>query len=93
MSRKYYSIGFDTGYDIAQTNIHDLGPDNVDKFIGEMSEHESEIYRQFSPFEFLAQEMNKGKKSDEKWEQYDNGVLAGIQKAVDERLAEIKEES
>jgi hypothetical protein len=84
MTSKYYTIGFDTGYDIANTNISEYDSSNPDKFISDMAEHESDVYRQYSPFEFLAQEMNRGKNSDKKWEEYDNGVMAGIQQATKE---------
>lgn len=88
MTSKYFEIGESTGYDIARENISEYDPENPDKFISDMAEHESDVYRQFSPFEFLAQEMNRGKNSESKWEDYDNGVLAGIERAIAEHLAE-----
>lgn len=92
MTNKYFEIGKSTGYDIARTNVHELTADNRDEFLSNMAEHESENYRQYSPFEFLAQEMNRGKNSDSKWENYDNGVIAGIEQAVTERLKELESE-
>lgn len=83
---KYYSIGFDTGYDIANTNIGDYQPSEHDDFISEMAEHESDVYRQYSPFEFLAKHMNEWEsrwnRDGELWDKYESGVYDGIVKAI-----------
>ena len=84
-----YNQGHDTGYSIADSNIYDLDPDNytqedLDNFISNCSETESNHYRQFSPFEFFAKEINDCWNADSLWDSYDNGVYKGIQKRVKE---------
>jgi hypothetical protein len=44
--------------------------------------------RQFSPWEFLAHDINEcGDRSEGLWEAYDAGVASGIKRGVRERLA------
>lgn len=44
--------------------------------------------RDFSPWEFIAHEINSDEENaEELWESYDAGVAAGIKKAVRKRLA------
>lgn len=85
---KYYSIGYDTGRDIAETNIQDLALMSEDDFISAMSEHESDVYRQYTPFEFLAKEMNdweeRWNQQGKLWESYERGVYDGIKAIVKE---------
>lgn len=88
---KYYTIGYDTGREIADCNKaeYDLtNPEQQDKFLSDMSEHESDVYRQFSPFEFLAHEMNEWEsqwnREGELWSCYEQGVMDGIQSVIDE---------
>jgi hypothetical protein len=42
--------------------------------------------RQYSPWEFIAQEINDSDDPEELWEQYERGVTAGIQRGVRERI-------
>lgn len=82
--------GKNTGYDIASTNIYDcLDPmhytqEDLDKFADDMSEHESDTFRQYSPFEFFAHDINNSKDPDELWDAYDGAVWDGIWKAIKE---------
>ena len=89
MNKKYtYTEGFETGYEIANESIlDDLNPESysesdIEKFISDCSSHESDIYRQYSPFEFFAKEINDCYNSESLWESYDNGVHKGILKCV-----------
>ena len=91
MNKKYtYDNGFSTGESIANTNIYDnLNPENytqddIDNFISAMSEHESEIYRQYSPFEFFASELSRQDNADSLWEGYESGVYEGIKRVCKE---------
>jgi hypothetical protein len=84
-----YQSGYEIGYDIANTNITDLNTENwndtiLDTFVSEMCETESEHYRQFSPFEFFAHDINECDNADGLWDAYDNGVYKGILKRVRE---------
>lgn len=42
--------------------------------------------RQYSPWEFLAHEINSGRNPEGQWEAYDAGVAAGIKLGVTQRL-------
>lgn len=84
-----YQKGYWTGYDIAKENINELNPESfckqeLDDFAGSMAEHESETYRQYSPFEFFAKDLNDSHDPDGMWDAYDEGVWAGIQRLVRE---------
>jgi hypothetical protein len=85
-----YDQGYNTGYDIASSNIHtelnfeNFSQEKLDEFISNCSETESEHYRQFSPFEFFAHDINECFNSDGLWESYDAGVYKGICKRVKE---------
>jgi len=85
-----YDQGYNTGYDIANENIlTDLNPENFseensDKFISDSAEYESDGYRQCSPFEFFAHDINECFNSEGLWESYDQGVYKGICKRVKE---------
>jgi hypothetical protein len=84
-----YNQGYDTGYNIADTNITELNADSwnedvIEKFVSDMLETESDSYRQYSPFEFFAHDINECWNSEGLWDSYDNGVYKGI-------LARVKE--
>ena len=51
-----YDYGFNNGYGIGECNISDYS--DFDTFISECLETESDYFRQFSPFEFYANEFN-----------------------------------
>jgi len=98
-----YQEGVSNGYGIAQENIMDfmrkhyprswwdtanLRGERRQTFISECLETESH-FRQFSPFEFFAQELNAMDEKQEglsqtAWGRYEDGVLAGIKKAIRE---------
>jgi hypothetical protein len=92
--KECYNQGFQTGYDIARENRaeYDLSDENGrDNFVSEMSEHESDVYRQYTPFEFFAKEINDtGDRADGLWAAYDDGVYKGILALVKEEVNLIK---
>jgi len=79
-----YFRGYTTGYDIASENIYStLNPDrynseDIDSFVSERSEFESDSYRQYSPFEFFSHDINECHNSEGLWESYEEGVYKGI---------------
>jgi len=85
-----YNEGLNNGYEIANCNIHDeLNPENfnnsdLEKFSNDMIEHEQENFRQFSPFEFFAHDINTSKNPEILWDRYDEGVCKGVQLAIKE---------
>ena len=84
-----YKQGYNTGYDIAESNRPDYNladNDECDKFISDMLEHESDIYRQYSPFELFAHDINASEYPDELWDEYENGVYDGIKQLVKEEV-------
>lgn len=91
--REAYKMGIETGYDIVDSNIADLSPDStqgdIDKLIEECAEWESDGYRQFTPFEFVAHDFNSSRYPDETWQAYDDGVTKGM----DKRIAEWKRDN
>lgn len=85
--KECYELGKNVGYDIAQCNRADynlMDENEREKFISDMSAHESEVYRQYSPFEFFAHDINASEYPDELWDAYDTGVYNGILAAVKE---------
>lgn len=83
-----YQKGYWTGYDIAKENAYsELNPDcftqdELEQFSSDMAEHESDTFRQYSPFEFFAKDLNNSHDPEGLWEAYDNGVWAGIQRLI-----------
>ena len=91
--KECYKKGFNTGYDIAEENRADynlMDDASKDQFISDMMTHESEVYRQYSPFEFFAHDINASKYPDELWDVYDNGVFDGIMQLVEEEVNLLK---
>ena len=84
--------GFENGYSIAMSNQTDFVSLGAEKYLSMVLETESDTFRQYSPFEFLASEFNKSKNSDSLWDNYDKGVEAGAKKAIVELKKEFKEE-
>ena len=77
--KESYDIGWETGHTISRNNWNGRQDTaTVEKFIAECLETEAEHWRQFSPFEFTAQEFNDSRNPDRTWERYEAGVLAGI---------------
>ena len=87
-----FSTGSENGYSIAMSNQSEFVSLGADEYLSMVLETESDTFRQYSPFEFLASEFNKSKNSDSLWNSYDNGVEAGAKNAIVELKKEFKEE-
>jgi hypothetical protein len=48
-------------------------------------------YRQYSPFEVFAHELNSSPDAEELWEAYDEGIARGIEIFTDELAQELNE--
>jgi hypothetical protein len=91
MNKKFcYSEGYNTGYNIAKENEGELLTSGqfddamLEQFASDMSEFESDSFRQFTPFEFFAHDINNSHDPDGLWDSYDEGVWAGIQRRIRE---------
>lgn len=85
-----YRTGFGVGYSIAESNYTSAipehpAPGDFESFTSDCQETESGHYRQFSPFEFTAQEFNESRNPDGVWSAYEDGVYKGIQAYIKER--------
>ena len=89
-------IGFDNGYGIGQDNALDYDPTDYEKYSCDCAEIESDHFRQFSPFEFTAQEFNRPveffdtdgnmvKEENRPWvnDKIWDGYEAGVRKGID----------
>lgn len=103
--REAFRLGYDVGYGIAEENFRDFfsqydeeegepfvddRSEIIDFIAGKASEVESEHYRQFSPFEFTAQDFNRSRDPDAVWEAYDNGVYRGAKVAAEQALRTLR---
>lgn len=78
------SEGFDAGYSAGVYGTE--GFKDEDEFFS-MAYESEENARQFSPFEFLAHDINEtGDRAEGLWDAYDEGVLFGIRKAWKEKM-------
>jgi hypothetical protein len=79
-----YAHGKQAGLDTAYYGEFD--PDlDCDERLSEALEGEVNA-RQFSPFEFLAQELNSGRDPEALWEAYERGVEAGAKAGLKKRF-------
>lgn len=82
--KEAYEAGRDIGYEIAMDADFD-----DDMTFDEMESEAYEIEenaRQFSPWEFLAHDINSSRYPDELWEEYDRGVSVGVRKGLRKRF-------
>lgn len=93
VEKHYFHVGFERGRAIAAQAVCRVYENNGESFvelfdqaepmsyqnaIGEIHEME-ETDRQFSPFEFLAKEMNSyGEQDGDVWDSFDGGLVEGI---------------
>jgi hypothetical protein len=87
--KEAHDYGFDNGYSIADTNIQDLNNfkyEDENDWVGEMIDFEQSEFRQYTPFEFFAHDVNELPEFDaeECWEAYDEGVEDGIEQRIKE---------
>jgi hypothetical protein len=89
--KECYTQGYETGYDIAEDNAGDynlLDEAERELFVSAMLEHESDVYRQYSPFESFARDINAcGDRAEELWDAYEDGVYKGICALVKEQVS------
>lgn len=79
--REVYAKGVAVGREIAE----EVGRGRrayCDELLDEVLATESEHYRQFSPFEFFADSLNRSRNPDAMWEAYERGVYAGAYKQL-----------
>ena len=89
IKKQAYAEGFDRGYEAAtMCEIPaDAKPVDLRDALREEAFEAEGNSRQYSPFEFLAHDLNENEnRSDGLWEAYDDGVASGIKKGVTERL-------
>jgi len=85
------SIAYNIGSDIAQSIINNTsGPDIVEALqdawvddIGQILEECKTNYMSYSPFEFVAHEINEQDNADELWQAFDNGFSDKITLNID----------
>ena len=97
-ARDAYSEGYWIGYDIAMNCEVEKDDKGVwgctcDEYsvcrecLTQAAYMAEENARQYSPFEFLANDLNEDEdRSDMLWDHYDRGVTAGIKAAVKKRF-------
>ena len=87
--------GFCHGQDLFQYNVRDVKITEdmeIDEFrdkVFEICIEADDGYRQYSPFEFFAYELNNAKNSEEAWEAYEKGIWNGITESLDAFLTEV----
>lgn len=77
--RAAYARGFRIGTDIGLENRSEF--EDYDTYMDECTMHESDHFRQFSPFEFYAKEYNESVDPDATWAAYEQGVRRGLERA------------
>lgn len=81
--KEAYQKGKERGEAIVEY-MEDL-PTDYDEAITEAYQIE-ENDRQFSPFEFTAQELNSAQYPDELWDKFEEGISDGIENAINKRI-------
>ena len=92
------SRGKSIANNIAIEDMPMIGKDNLiteedvkDDFMSNCAEAE-ECNRSFSPFEFIAKEINEREDADDAWEQFDDGINAGFEEVWDEYTIQVTDE-
>lgn len=90
-----YNISDVKGYETIMNNEadEDFDWDEFKDRVYELCSEASDNYRQYSPFEFFAHDLNEAENSDELWEAYDDAITDGIQMALDHFLVEYTQEN
>jgi len=86
-AKNAYDHGKNIGLGIGSENWPEfldssIGHPDIDEFVSLCMEHESDVFRQFSPFEFYAKEYNESSDPDFTWESYERGVYRGILQSI-----------
>lgn len=95
-------LGFQLGTELVEYNWQDAVdwdkyqdpdlemPDSFSELgekIAELAWQANDNYRQYSPFEFFAHELNEAEDSEELWEAYDEGIYQGIEARINEIIS------
>ncbi len=75
----------------SRRDVIETEDDVKDEFMSNCAEAE-ECNRAFSPFEFIAKEINEREDADDAWEQFDDGINAGFEEVWDESVIQVTEE-
>jgi len=91
MSSKYFDIGYEIGLGFSLSDVHveelvgvhdcDTVEELQSAIISELCDAEANAHS-FSPFEFLAKEINESDDPEDNWEDYDTGVYEAIESVV-----------
>lgn len=78
-----YELGKHHGLDIGRENVDGFKPTErgYDAYLETCEDWASDGFRQYSPFEFYAKELNDDEDSDALWKTYEYGVTDGLKKA------------
>jgi hypothetical protein len=101
---KYWlNIGRERGFDIAAQATVYKGDDEDSEPLIDTGEHltswksgieelyEIELHdRQFSPFEFTAQELNASEDADDLWDAFEQGIFEGILFELEQQLITVQ---
>lgn len=75
-------IGFAHGQSLVRHNIRDVPVcEDENEFMDKLNEicwEADDGYRQYSPFEFFAHDLNQREDSDEAWDAYEEGIGRGV---------------
>ena len=80
---KAKQYGLNNGYGIGIDNVSEFGEDEFDRYMEECSTHESDGFRQYSPFERFASMLNSQSDfvRERAWDIYDKWVGKGLEEA------------
>lgn len=90
--QEVYNKGFSHGQELVRCNwinfveMIDLDDEDIEECKENLTEYcweADENYRQYSPFEFFAYELNKAENCEEAWDSYEEGIGEGIRTAVE----------
>ena len=91
--KQAWAEGYNHGYEAAtycEVDTDGLSPTEYKEKVREEAYEAEENGRQYSPFEFLAHDLNESEdRADGLWEAYYEGVVAGIDAGVKERMKDL----
>jgi hypothetical protein len=84
-----YKLGLEHGYEHARycdLSEADYQQAEQNDTLGELLGDIIENFRQYTPFEFYAAEMNSARNPDGQWSEYDRGEYEGWTKGLEQRF-------
>lgn len=69
-------------YHFLEENEERLEGNRIEEFVSFCLDAESDHFRQYSPFELFANEVNQHRNAEACWQQYEDGVELGIRKEL-----------